>query len=204
MGKEYLFEFIDGNTTRVRAYTVTGSGSIAFYLPPLDANLTPPVDVDAYYQGGLITVSYLDSRNNTNFINVTLTGYKDFHKAWQLHDVERGSWGLFVMKTNSSADYVDVDINANVSGEMMTFHRTVYIGGNAGRAPFPEKLVPPALVFLVTALLGIFVFSEPSLMLLGGAGALGLMTLLGWIPAVPGVIAVLSMLGVLGLIMSRR
>lgn len=206
VGHQYLFTFEAGNITRVRAYTVTSSGDLVFYIQDLGTTLTPPLDVQATYKDGMVIVSYYDRNLTTNWLNVTMTAYEGFKKAWEVHDERSGTWGLYVLKANGTADYVEVTIVANVSGEMRTFRRVVYPEGpGAGeRSPFPTTLIPPALVFLITAALGMFVFNEPALMLIGAAASLSLMAVLGWIPAVPGLIAVLGLLGVLGLILYRR
>ncbi|MBO8175418.1 MAG: hypothetical protein H0Z18_09190 [Thermococcus sp.] len=205
-GNQYLFVFERGNETRTRVYTVSTS-DIVFYITDLNVQLTPPIDIKTYLQDGLIVVTYYDNNMQTSSLDVTVTGYKNYQKAWEVHDYQEKTFGLYTLKANANdTEYAEVTIIANISGQLQTFKRTVYVSTNQQRYPFPEMLVPPALVMFIAAITGIFIFPGkfPHLMLLGGATSLSILSLLGWIPAVTGLITTLTLLGVLALIVYRR
>ena len=184
--------------------------NLVFYLTTSQLTLQPPLDFQAYYDQNtkLVWILFEDASGATKWLNITLTGYQDYARAWQIHDFENRTYGLYIMTANATdTDYVQVMLTANINGSIQTFERTVYVGtGVANRTPFPTTLVPPAVVMLTAALLGIFIFpgTAPALMLLGGATSLGILTVLGWIPAIPGLITTLTLLGVLALIVYRR
>jgi len=208
-GAQYIFTFEKGNITRSRVYTVTTS-NLVFYLTTSKLSLQPPLDFQAYYdqKTRLVFVVFEDAGGTTKWLNITMTGYQNYAPTWRVHDFENRTYGLYILTANATdTDYVRVMLTANINGSTQTFERTVYVGTyGANRAPFPTSLVPPAIVMLTAALLGIFIFpgTAPALMLLGGATSLGILTILGWIPAMPGLITTLTLLGVLALIIYRR
>lgn len=204
-GNTYIFTFERDSEVRSRMYTVSES-QIIFYISET-GELNPPIDVSAYYQDGLVRVNYYDANYQTSSINVTVIGYRNFATAWKVSDAEVGSFGLYTFTANANdTEYAEVTITANISGTLQTFKRTIYISPNTQRYPFPTELVPPALILLATALVGMFVFpgKAPHLMLLGGAISLGLLSLLGWVPEAGELILVLTILGVLALVVYRR
>jgi len=205
-GNQYLFVFERDNETRTRVYTISSS-DIVFYIADLNVQLNPPIDVNAYVKDGLIVITYFDENMQTTMLNVTITGYENYKKAWELKDYQEKQFGLYTLKTSANnTEYAEVTIIAKINDNLRIFKRTVYVNTHQQRYPFPETFVPPVLTMLIGAVMGVFIFpgKAPYLMLLGGAVSLGILSILGWIPPVPGLITTLTLLGVLALVVYRR
>ena len=204
-GNQYLFVFERAVETRTRIYTVSES-NIVFYITKQDVEFKPPVDVKAYLENSTIVVSYYDENMSTTALNVTVAGYVDYKKVWEVYDYQPKQFGLYTLKVEANnTEYAVVTLKANVSGQIQEFKRTVYVEGGTSRSPFPEELIPPALLVLGFSLVPMFLYRaiEVHIMLISGAIGLSVGTVLGWIPAVPGLIAILTVLGIVAMIVYR-
>ena len=208
-GNQYLFVFERDNETVVRLTTI--KGDTVFYILTTKEIVKPPVDFQVTYdvESEILSVIYFDQNMNTQGLNVTIEGYKDFVKVFDAKDNENTTFGYYKFTVSpTDTDYVHVILYALVNGTWEKYEKTVPTGGG-NRSPFPPNLIPPAFVVLGAAIVPLFLSkgTEPWLMLIGGAIGLTFVALIGWIQMTKNIamlITALTVLGVLAMLAYRR